>query len=198
MRRLPRTADRRHIIARRLPSDQERAADRRQGTGPEADRRPTLHRRATARRVPRSVAALTAVALLVSGCGASAGLSAAQLRTRARRDCLAAARSLQRIPSPAVYSGAGAFLARGIAVIGPELTALRRLHPAGGVTAAAYSTALDASRAELSAMRLAVRRIDRNADPIATLRALQARLTPLETRADAAWRSLGLGVCADA
>ncbi|MGH2871951.1 MAG: hypothetical protein ACRDL5_05765, partial [Solirubrobacteraceae bacterium] len=124
------------------------------------------------------------------------GISARQLRARAEPACLTAAVALARIASPALPDDTGSFLVHGIAVIEPEVGALSGLRPHGSL-GASYRTALDASRDELAALQAAVRRIDDNADPIATVQALQSRLASLETRARAAWSQLGLSDCAD-
>lgn len=148
------------------------------------------------RRGRGALAVVSSAALLAVGCGGSSGISQAQLDAKAGRACTAAAESLQRIDSPKLPNDAGRFLTHGIAVIGPEVTQLARLHPAGSA-AATYRSALDASRAELAALRRATRAIHENADPIATMRELQRRLAPLELEAGGAWTALGLSVCAD-
>jgi len=139
---------------------------------------------------------VVSAAALATGCGGTSGISSAQLHARAGRACTAAAASLQKLNSPKLPGDAGAFLSEGIAVVGPEVSELSRLHPAGDL-AASYRNALNASRGELNALRRASHEIKANADPIATFRTLQNRLAPLELEASGAWNALGLAVCAD-
>lgn len=76
----------------------------------------------------------------------------------------------------------------------PELTDLRRLHPPRAL-APEYEAALSNFANELGALRGAVQRLDGGADPISTTAALQRRLSPIEARADGAWRALDVPAC---
>jgi len=73
-------------------------------------------------------AAATVTIVALAGCGSST-LSARALRTQASRVCITAVRRSDRIALPRSNAGGTAFLARGIAVFGPELEALRKLAP---------------------------------------------------------------------
>ncbi|MHB1568908.1 MAG: hypothetical protein ACYC0H_06860 [Solirubrobacteraceae bacterium] len=143
-----------------------------------------------------TIASVASAALLVAGCGGSSGISRAQLQAKAQRACTAAVASLAKINSPKLADDAGAFLSQGVAVIAPEVRELSALHPDGSL-GASYRNALSTSRAELADLRRALHEIRREADPIATVQALQSQLAPLELEAGGAWTALGLPVCAD-
>jgi hypothetical protein len=96
--------------------------------------------------VTRRAALALLVAVALAGCGAGS-LSAVQLRTAATRVCSAAGRRLNRIRTPARPAQGAAFLSRGIAALRPELAALGRLRPSGGMAGA-----LDRGRAATAKM----------------------------------------------
>jgi hypothetical protein len=146
-------------------------------------------------RCPGAVAATLVLALLVTGCGATS-LSAQQLHSGAKRACLAATRTLNRIPTPQLPSGGGAFLKRGIRVLKPELATLDRLHPDGEL-AGAYARARTATRQELAALESTVKGLKAGNDPVVAIKTLQQQLIPLEQRAAASWASVGVAACAD-
>jgi len=95
---------------------------------------------------------------------------------------------------PRSPKAAGTFLTRGVAALGPELATLRKLDPPNAA-AAPYKRALDALSQELITLQSAAVQIDRGADPITTFRTLQARLAPIEARADEAFRTLQIDAC---
>lgn len=146
-------------------------------------------------RAPALVAALALVVTLgVAGCG-STSLSAQQLHTGARRVCLVAVRRLNRIPTPQMPTAGAVFLKRGIAALEPELAALGRLRP-GGDLAKSYTRALDATRAELAALRSTVNGLKAGNDPVVAIKTLQQQLLVLEQRAASAWAAVGVPACA--
>lgn len=150
----------------------------------------------SARAVGVAVAAFATVALIalaIESCGSSS-LSAPALRRDANRLCSIARHRTGAISVPGSPGGATAFLTRGLAVLAPELAALRLLNPPSAA-ALIYKQALDAFASELAAMRSTLTEIGRGGDPIAAVRSLQARLDPIEIREDGAWKSLGVDAC---
>jgi hypothetical protein len=145
------------------------------------------------RRAGAALAAMAAVAVIVSGCG-SGSLSAAQLRNLAQRACTGAARRLNRIPAPRTPSDAEAFLRRGVSALQPEMTALDRLSPSPEL-ASHYERARSATRREVDALRSTIKGLKAGNDPAVAIKTLQQDLLPLERRARAAWRALGVPSC---
>ena len=144
-------------------------------------------------RSARGFGAAAALALVLASCGSPA-LSLVALRARAGPICSRAQRRLTAIPPPSGPGGARAFLAAGIAALGPEVAQLRRLR-ASGDAAAVYETAVRAEAAELAALRGAGRAIARGAQPIDAFRSLQQSLRPQREAADDAWQALELPAC---
>lgn len=147
-------------------------------------------------RCSRLAAALLAGALgLLSGCGGSDSLSDKQLRARATVLCATAARRAGRIPTPTSADHSIAFLKLGIAALRSELAGLRTLKPTSDDVAGVYSTSLAALTQQLAALENTVHKLRSGQDPVVAWRALQQRLGPLESEADAGWRALGLKAC---
>ena len=142
----------------------------------------------------RSLATLAATAIVAAGCGSAPPPSLVQLRAKGPRICAAASGRLRRIPTPSTEVGGETFLARAIAVLGPELRELRR-SSAPGDGADVYRAALGAITGELRALRGAVRALDRQQDPVIAFKTLQQRLGPLERQADGAWQALQMSAC---
>jgi hypothetical protein len=117
-----------------------------------------------------------------------------RLRAQAGRVCTKALDADALIRSPAVPAGTAAFLRRGIAVLGPELAALRRLRPPSE-RADEYRAAVDALDRELTILAATVHDLDRGADPLRAIKALQRKLAPAEVTEDAAWRTLDVPAC---
>jgi hypothetical protein len=134
-----------------------------------------------------------AIALGLGGCGGSS-LSASQLRTGAGRICGLAQRRTARIPTPTAPSGESAYLRRGIAALGPELAGLRELNPPGGM-AARYREAMDATAAEVRALRSTVKDLKAGNDPVIAIKTLQQKLAQPEGRAQRAWQALAISSC---
>lgn len=142
------------------------------------------------------VAALALVVTLgLAGCG-STSLSAQQLHTGARRVCRVAVQRLNGIPTPQMPIAGSVFLKRGIAVLEPELAALERLRPGGGL-AKNYTRALDATRAELAALQSTVNGLKAGNDPVVAIKTLQQQLLVLEPRTASAWAAVGVPACAE-
>jgi hypothetical protein len=135
------------------------------------------------------------VALGLAGCGGSPTLSSVQLHTRATRTCNLARRRTNRIATPTLPTEGARFLSRGIAALAPELTVLTLLRPPSGM-ASDYKRALAASHGELQVLRSALKGLEAGNDPVVAIKTLQQQLTPLESRANSAWVSLGLPACA--
>jgi hypothetical protein len=137
---------------------------------------------------------LALAGVVVASYGGDPSLSSRQLRVDAARICAAAGGRTAQIVTPLVPSGGETFLRRGLTAFTSELAQLRRLRPPrqGAHT---YSVALDALARKLSLMRATVRGLERGADPVPAVQALQARLAPIEAREDAAWHALDVPAC---
>ncbi len=133
------------------------------------------------------------VALAVAGCG-STSPTEARLVAQASRICAQADDQGARIAPPAIPARTGAFLRRGIATLTGELADLRGL-PVPHAQAGTYSTAVDSLTQELLILTGRVHDLDRGADPVPTVKALQRQLAPVEAKSDAAWRTLGVPEC---
>jgi hypothetical protein len=145
------------------------------------------------RRAAPLVSALAAVAL--TGCGGSSDtLSMRALRSRATYLCSNANHLTQAIKTPTSPGAAGPFLDQGIAVLGPELTALRTLRPPSDV-ADVYSTAIAALSQEVQLLGHVAERVHAGADPVIEMKGLERRLAPLENQADGAWQALQIPAC---
>ncbi len=152
-----------------------------------------MRRRACAGRP--ALAALLALGLAVAGCGAGAPahLSSSQLRDRAGAICTTASQAADAIPTPS-FTGMPRFLDRGLAVLTPELAALRLLRPSGQA-GAVYRQALDSFDAELRALDGARAALRGGADPILTTQRLQHALAGPEASARRAWQALEIPSC---
>ncbi len=144
----------------------------------------------------RSVALPGLLVLALVGCGGSAdnSLSARDLRTQATRICTIAHRQTDRIVAPATPAAAAPFLAKGIAILAPELRALQRLRASSDLRQV-YMTAINAFAQKLAALRAAAAALAGVGDPIATMKALQQQLAPLEGQEDGAWQALEIPAC---
>jgi hypothetical protein len=145
--------------------------------------------------VRRLAGLVLAVALGLAGCGGASTLSTAQLHTRATLTCNLARRRTNRIATPTLPTQGARFLNRGIAVLAPELAALKLLRPPSDM-ANDYKLALAASQGELQALRSALSGLKAGNDPVVAIKTLQQQLSPLESRAHVAWSSLDLPACA--
>lgn len=132
-------------------------------------------------------------AILVAGCG-SHTLTDSQLRTRATRICRLAARRTDRIATPTSPGQEAEFLNRGIAALTPELTALKRLSAPDDMSGD-YRAAVDATGAELAALRSTRKGLRAGNDPVVAIKTLQQELTPAEAKASSAWTTLELPAC---
>jgi hypothetical protein len=137
----------------------------------------------------RAAGLILAVALLVAGCGGS-GLTMAQVRTRATQICDRAADRMARIRLPSDPAGGAHFLEEGIAALAPEVRGLRALGGRGQRRAA-----IDATAAELAALRSSRHGLDAGNDPVVAIKTLQQQLLGDEERANAAWRALKVPAC---
>ncbi len=140
-------------------------------------------------------AALAALAVLgLGGCGGSSVLSADQLQAQATELCNLAVLQTNRIPVPATPADTGAFLQRGIAVIAPELRALRQLRARQDL-ASVYATGTSAVAQELTALRAALAAVNRGDNPVTATKALGQKLAPLRMQADGAFNALQIPAC---
>jgi hypothetical protein len=138
-------------------------------------------------------AALLTATMLVTGCG-SHTLTDSQLRTRATRICRLATVRTDRITTPASPGQEAAFLKRGVAALAPELTALKRLSAPDDMSGD-YRDAVDATGAELAALRSTLRGLRAGNDPVVAIKTLQQELTPAEAKGASAWTTLELPAC---
>ena len=138
-----------------------------------------------------------ALALALAGCAGcgTTPLSLTQLRSSATQVCQQATKRAQRIPNPASPEAADAFLRRGIGVLRSEFAGLRALRPPNNL-ADTYRASLDDLSEQVRLLREADQHLAAGADPVMAVRRLQAQLAPLESRADANWRSLEIPACA--
>ncbi|MDQ6729117.1 MAG: hypothetical protein M3022_02120 [Actinomycetota bacterium] len=140
----------------------------------------------------RALSALTALSVLttimLAGCGG--GLTAAQLRSQATQVCDRAADQTASIRLPETPSGGQRFLAQGIAVLGPEIHALRNLGGRGSI-----ATAVAAMQTELAALRSSLKGLRAGNDPVVAVKTLQQQLLGREQRANRAWRALRVPAC---
>jgi hypothetical protein len=133
--------------------------------------------------------------LALMGCGsASGGLSARDLRTQATSLCTIAREQTDRIAAPSSPAGAAAFLNQGLAVLQPELKALRQLHPSGDL-GEVYKTAITAFAQKVDAVRTAATALAGNGDPVTTMKSLEQQLAPLEEEENGAWQALEIPAC---
>lgn len=132
-------------------------------------------------------------ALAVSGCG-STPLSTSQLRSGATRVCLLASRQTDRIATPASPAGSDMFLARGIAVLKPELATLRTLRPPSDL-ADVYATSMNAFANKLRALKDTIRDLSGGEDPVIAIKTLQQELAPIESQENGAWQALQIPAC---
>jgi hypothetical protein len=144
----------------------------------------------------RACAPALALALTAAGCGGSStAMSAQAVRTAAARVCAVATQRLNHIPTPQVPSQGASFLRRGIAALGPEVAALSAVRPAGEL-GLHFSEARSATAGELAVLQSSLKGLKAGDDPIVAIKTLQTQLAPLETRATAAWRAVGVPACA--
>jgi hypothetical protein len=134
--------------------------------------------------------------LAFMGCGGAAknSLSASDLRTQATRLCTIARKQTDRIAAPTGPATAAAFLNNGLAVLDPELAALRQLHPSGDL-GQVYTTAIDAFARKVNALRTAAAKLAGNGDPVVTMKSLEQQLAPLEEEENGAWQALEIPAC---
>jgi hypothetical protein len=144
----------------------------------------------------RACAPALVLALAASGCGGSSSMSDRAFRTAAARACTMATQRLNRIPTPQVPSQGASFLRRGSAALRAELAVLSGMHP-GGELGTEFGTARDATGQELAVLESSLKGLKAGNDPIVAFKTLQTQLAPLEKRAGAAWRALGVPACAD-
>ena len=138
-------------------------------------------------------AAMTAVAL--GGCGSDT-LTPGALRTRATALCATAIRRSSRIPAPSSNAAGAQFLAQGIAIFGPELSALRKLPPPHEL-AEAYRVALGDSAQQLDALIAAHSDVVRGHDPVVVIHQLDVELSAINARDLSAWRAVGAPACSN-
>ncbi|MEA2198350.1 MAG: hypothetical protein QOJ25_2401 [Solirubrobacteraceae bacterium] len=135
------------------------------------------------------------VAVLLAGCGSST-LSARELRRRATLVCTTAVRRSDRISLPPSNAAGAVFLARGITIFRPELTALRKLAPPRSL-ANAYRVALADSAQQLDALIATDHNLRNGGDPVVAIRQLDVELGPINDRDRASWRTVGAPACAN-
>lgn len=142
-----------------------------------------------------AILAAAVTALVLAGCGGgSSSPSNAQLRSQATRVCATANQRSDGIATPQSPGGGLLFLKRGLAVLRPELAHLRTLR-APSELSDAYAVSLTAFSRELHELEKTAHGLASGNDPVLAIKTLQARLAPLETREDGAWRKLDIPAC---
>jgi hypothetical protein len=139
------------------------------------------------------LAAASLSATVLAGCG-STSLSTTQLRTRAARICTLTTQRTNRIATPTMPTQEDAFVRRGIAAITPEVSALHRLRAPGDM-ADDYRDAVEATGAELTALRSTLKGLKAGNDPVVAIKTLQQQLAPAEFKAAIAWSALEVPAC---
>ncbi len=129
----------------------------------------------------------------LTGCG-SAALSSKDLRANAAAVCGHAAERLSRIAQPASANAALPFLRRGVAVLGPELAALRRLAPPADLSTRYHGTLAEFGAA-VQTVRGTIAVLAHGGDAVASFAALEHNLTPIAARENAGWRTLEIAAC---
>jgi hypothetical protein len=141
----------------------------------------------------QALAAASAIAFAVSGCGGSQ-LSMDALRDQAGQVCDAAMARANRIRPPSTPAGTRVFLERGVAALRPELAQLRALRPPSDV-ADVYSLALGAFSRKLMLLDDTIRGLGRGTDPVIAIKTLQQGLAPAESAENGAWQALEIPAC---
>lgn len=143
----------------------------------------------------RGAAAIVALGLILCACGAST-LTARELRMRASTVCVTAVRRSDRIAPPRSNAAGAAFLARGIAIFTPELTALRKLAPPPRL-ANAYRSALGEATQQLDALIATEHNLRGGDDPVVAIKQLHVELLAINVRDRSAWRVVGIPACSN-
>ncbi|HTX31345.1 MAG TPA: hypothetical protein VMD09_08160 [Solirubrobacteraceae bacterium] len=131
-------------------------------------------------------------AACLTGCGGGSSSASSRLQTRAARICTAANRRLEQDrPRQSHYQ---AFLGDGLAVLEPELRRLKSVRTVAS-DQAVYADALGALGREITEVKRTLSGLDHHQDPALAFAALQRRLAPLESQANAAWRALQIPAC---
>ena len=139
--------------------------------------------------------ALPVAALLtaLAGCGSSS-LTDRGLRADATVVCEHASARLSQIPQPSSSAAALPFLRSGVAVLGPELAALRRLPPPADLstryraTLAEFGTAVQRVRGTIAVLA-------HGGDAVASFASLERELSTIVVNENAGWRTLKIAAC---
>jgi hypothetical protein len=129
----------------------------------------------------------------LTGCGSST-LSAQGLRADAAVVCERASVRLSRIAQPSSPAAALPFLRRGAAVLGPELTALRRLAPPADLSSRYHATLAEFGSA-VQIVRGTTAVLEHGGDAVASFASLEHALTPIVASENAGWRTLQIAAC---
>jgi hypothetical protein len=141
----------------------------------------------------RAALGALAAAVLLTGCG-SDRLSDAALRSKATVLCASAGRQASRIQTPSAPADGERFLRRGIAILSPELAALRKLKPPSDLQDV-YEDALSSFSQKLELLRKTDQQLRSDGNPVTAMTALQQHLAPIELAEDGAWRALDVPAC---
>ena len=107
---------------------------------------------------------------------------------------MAAQRASESITAPTDPAKGQLFLARGIAALAPQVTALHRLRPSSDLQVQ-YTTALRATDRELALLRRALHGLQTGNDPVVAIKTLQDELGPAEDGAARAWHEVEVPAC---
>ena len=136
---------------------------------------------------------LAAVTLTIAGCGSSS-LPDRDLRAAATAMCKHATSRLNGLAQPSSPNAALPFLRRGVAVLGPELSALRRLAPSSGLSSR-YASTLAQLATAVGRVRATVALLQRGGDPVGAFGALEQQLSPILASENAGWIALQIPAC---
>jgi hypothetical protein len=139
--------------------------------------------------------ALLVAALLtaLTGCGSSS-LTDRDLRAKATVACRQASERLSHIPQPSSAAAALPFLRSGVAVLGPELAALRRLAPPADLSTRYHSTLAEFGTA-VQMVRGTIEVLARGGDAVASFASLEHQLGPIIASENTGWRTLQIPAC---
>ncbi len=132
-------------------------------------------------------------AATIAGCGSST-LSDHDLRAEAAGICKGASLRLNRGSQPSTATAALPFLRRGLAVLGPELAALRRLAPGTDLSATYHATVANFGAA-VQRVRGTIAVLTSGGDPVSSFTTLEHELTSIVAGENAGWRRLQIPAC---
>jgi hypothetical protein len=142
---------------------------------------------------PVAAVLFAAGSILISGCG-STTLSERALRADAAAICQVAGSRLAKVARPPSPSDGLPFLERGLATLGPEVAALRRLAPPADLSARYRATVAELGAA-VEQLRATSSRLQQGGDPVSEFASLERILAPIVAGENAGWEALQIPLC---